>query len=72
MLQLTEGLNGRNITCDNFFTSRNLAAALKQRQMTIVGNDEKKKQKLSHSITVPKVVSIHWMKWLEHIVAKKK
>lgn len=131
-MQLTEGLNGRNITCDNFFTSRNLAAALKQRQMTIVGtirknrkeippllndmkrkpkyysefvfdhtlratlvsyvpkkrryvlllstmhakkkigNDEKKNQKLSHSITVPKVVSIHWMKWLEHIVAKKK
>lgn len=37
VLSLTEGLNGRNVTCDNFFSSHSLATELKKRQMTIVG-----------------------------------
>lgn len=46
VLTLTEDLNGRNVTCDNFFTSYSLATELKKRQMTVVGTIRKNREEL--------------------------
>ena len=37
VLDVTEGLHGRNITCDNYFTSYELARQLLERKITVVG-----------------------------------
>lgn len=46
VLSLTENLNGRNVTCDNFFTTYSLATELKKRQMTIIGTIRKNRKEL--------------------------
>ncbi len=46
VLDLTEGLQGRTMVCDNFFTSLSLAEELRQRKMTLVGTIRKNKPEL--------------------------
>ena len=43
VLDLIEGLSGHNITCDNFFTSMNLAMELKKINLTMVGTIRRNK-----------------------------
>lgn len=46
VLQPVEGLQYRNVTCDNFFTSHSLALALRQHKMIIVGTIRKNRKEL--------------------------
>ncbi|XP_035012727.2 piggyBac transposable element-derived protein 4-like [Hippoglossus stenolepis] len=46
MLDVTEGLRGRNVTCDNYFTSYELARQLLERKITVVGTVRKNKPEL--------------------------
>ncbi|XP_053285620.1 piggyBac transposable element-derived protein 4-like [Pleuronectes platessa] len=46
VLDLTEGLSGRNVTCDNYFTSYELARQLLERNVTVVGTVRKNKPEL--------------------------
>ncbi|XP_056267070.1 piggyBac transposable element-derived protein 4-like, partial [Pseudoliparis swirei] len=46
VLDVTEGLTGRNVTCDNFFTSYELARLLLLRNNTVVGTVRKNKPEL--------------------------
>lgn len=41
VLQMSEGLQGHCITCDNFFTSYNLGAELLKRKLTLIGTVKK-------------------------------
>ena len=46
VLNVTEGLHGRNVTCDNYFTSYELARQLLERKITVVGTVRKNKPEL--------------------------
>uniref|UniRef100_A0A3P9MKV5 PiggyBac transposable element-derived protein domain-containing protein n=1 Tax=Oryzias latipes TaxID=8090 RepID=A0A3P9MKV5_ORYLA len=46
VLDLTTGLQGHNITCDNFFTSYDLGQELLRRKLTMVGTVKKNKPEL--------------------------
>nr|XP_033488734.1 piggyBac transposable element-derived protein 4-like [Epinephelus lanceolatus] len=54
VLEMTEGLKGRNITCDNFFTSYALGQKLLKRKMTMVGTVRKTKAELPMALLVTK------------------
>ncbi len=45
-LDLTEGLRGRNVTCDNFFTSYELGWRLLLRGLTLVGTIRRNRTEL--------------------------
>lgn len=59
VLQLTEGLEGRNVTCDNFFTSHELAIELKKRKMSIVGTIRKNRKEIPPVLVDMKKKPIH-------------
>ena len=46
VLDVTEGLHGRNVTCDNYFTSYQLARQLLERKLTVVGTVRKNKPEI--------------------------
>lgn len=50
VLEMTEGLQGHNITCDNFFTSYRLGDALQERKLTMLGTVRKNKPELPSEI----------------------
>ncbi|KAI3357968.1 hypothetical protein L3Q82_002995 [Scortum barcoo] len=54
VLDATEGLRGRNVTCNNFFTSSELAARLLKRDMTMVGTVRKNKPELPPTLLASK------------------
>ncbi|XP_068222134.1 piggyBac transposable element-derived protein 4-like [Palaemon carinicauda] len=54
VLQLTEGLKGRNVTSDNFFCGLDLAKELKKRKQTIVGTIRKIRKELPVEFCNPK------------------
>lgn len=50
VLNMTAGLQGHNITCDNFFTSYDLGQELLKRKLTMVGTVKKNKPELRAEI----------------------
>lgn len=50
VLDMTAGLHGHNITCDNFFTSYELGQELLRRKLTMVGTVKKNKPELPPEI----------------------
>ncbi|XP_051566193.1 piggyBac transposable element-derived protein 4-like isoform X2 [Myxocyprinus asiaticus] len=46
VLDVTDGLRGHNVTCDNFFTSYELSQQLLKRKITMVGTVRKNKPEL--------------------------
>ncbi|XP_064179546.1 piggyBac transposable element-derived protein 4-like [Anguilla rostrata] len=54
LLDTTEGLRGRNITCDSFFTSNELGQELLKRKMTMVDEVRKNKPELPTVVLVTK------------------
>ncbi|XP_069017652.1 piggyBac transposable element-derived protein 4-like [Embiotoca jacksoni] len=54
VLDVTEGLGGRNVTCDNFFTSYELGRELLKRNVTMVGTVRKNKPELPPALLTPK------------------
>ena len=59
VLEMTEGLNGRNVTCDNFFTSHQLAMKLRQRQMSFVGTTLRNRKEIPPSLVDMKRKAVH-------------
>ncbi|XP_041653753.1 piggyBac transposable element-derived protein 4-like [Cheilinus undulatus] len=54
VLEMTEGLQGVTVTCDNFFTSYTLAQELLQRKVTLVGTIRKNKPELPPNLVQTK------------------
>ena len=55
VLDVTEGLHGHNVTCDNYFTSYELARQLLKRKITVVGTVRKNKPELPNRLLAVKV-----------------
>ncbi|XP_029697657.1 piggyBac transposable element-derived protein 4-like [Takifugu rubripes] len=54
VLDVTEGLKGHNVTCDNFFTSYELGQQLLKRKITMVGTVRKNKPELPPALLASK------------------
>ncbi|KAJ8388001.1 hypothetical protein AAFF_G00147920 [Aldrovandia affinis] len=54
VLDVTEGLRGHNVTCDNFFTSYELGQQLLKRKITMVGTVRKNKPELPPALLASK------------------
>lgn len=54
VLDVTEGLRGHNVTCDNFFTSYELGQQLLKRKVTMVGTIRKNKPELPPALLASK------------------
>ncbi|XP_062864356.1 uncharacterized protein LOC134326079 isoform X3 [Trichomycterus rosablanca] len=54
VLDVTEGLRGHNVTCDNFFTSYELGLQLLKRKITMVGAVRKNKPELPPALLASK------------------
>lgn len=54
VLEMTTGLQGHNITCDNFFTSHALGQELRQRKQTMVGTVRRNKPELPPALVTTK------------------
>ncbi|XP_053171655.1 piggyBac transposable element-derived protein 4-like [Scomber japonicus] len=54
VLDVTEGLRGRNVTCDNFFTSYELGQRLLRRDMTMLGTVRQNKPELPKALLATK------------------
>ncbi|CAL9706202.1 unnamed protein product [Knipowitschia caucasica] len=50
VLEMSEGLQGHNITCDNFFTSYRLGDELQKRKLTMLGTVRRNKPELPTEI----------------------
>lgn len=50
VLEMSEGLQGHNITCDNFFTSYRLGDELQKRKLTMLGTVRRNKPELPSEI----------------------
>uniref|UniRef100_A0AAX7T7S3 PiggyBac transposable element-derived protein domain-containing protein n=2 Tax=Astatotilapia calliptera TaxID=8154 RepID=A0AAX7T7S3_ASTCA len=59
VLELTDGLKGHTVTCDNFFTSFPLADALLKRKMALVGTIRKNKPELPPVLLQTKGREVH-------------
>ncbi|XP_059415375.1 piggyBac transposable element-derived protein 4-like [Carassius carassius] len=63
VLQMSEGLQGHCITCDNFFTSYNFGVELLKRKLTLIGTVKKKKPELPREILNMEGRNVHSLKF---------
>ncbi|XP_041811933.1 piggyBac transposable element-derived protein 4-like [Chelmon rostratus] len=59
VLEMSQGLSGHNITCDNFFTSYNLGQELLKRKLTMVGTICKNRTELPPEVLTVKKRPVH-------------
>lgn len=59
VLDLTKGLKGHNVTCDNFFTSYELGQKLLKNKLTILGTIRKNKPELPKNFACHKKMFLH-------------
>ncbi len=69
VIDLTEGLQGRTVVCDNFFTSFSLAEELWQRKMTLVGTIRKNKPELPPILLQVRQRAVHTSLFAFHQIA---
>lgn len=69
VLQLVEGLGGRNVMCDNFFTSHELVIILQKQKMTLVGTIRKNRKEIPQILLDTKKKPLHHSEFVfEHIL----
>ncbi|KRZ12632.1 PiggyBac transposable element-derived protein 4 [Trichinella zimbabwensis] len=64
VLHLTAGLKGNNVTCDNFFTSHELAMQLLKKKLTILGTIKKNKPELPQEVLESRGRAVHSLKFV--------